>query len=105
MDLGGLVNGRGELGEEVEVEQRAVHVEQHRRGGNAVPGAEEAVAPMETGQPGDLSGLEDCVPGIRDSDTLAMPCGSLALAAVPSNARADRRRRRQSARHGQVYAR
>ena len=49
MDLGGLVNGRGELGEEVEAEQRAVHVEQHRRGGSAVPGAEAAVAPMEGG--------------------------------------------------------
>jgi hypothetical protein len=49
VDLGGLVNGRGKLGEEVEAEQRAVHVEQHRRGGSAVPGAEEAIAPMEGG--------------------------------------------------------
>ena len=49
MDLGYLVNGRGELGEAVTAEQRAVHVEQHRRGGSAVPGAEPAVAPMEGG--------------------------------------------------------
>jgi hypothetical protein len=50
VDLGDLVNGRGELGEEVEAEQRAVHVEQHRRGGSAVPGAEAVVAaPMEGG--------------------------------------------------------
>jgi hypothetical protein len=50
VDLGGLVNGRGELGEEVGAEQRAVHVEQHRRDGSAVPSAEAAVAPMKGGR-------------------------------------------------------
>ena len=40
MDIGYLVNGRGELGEDVEAEQRVVHVGQHRRGGSAVPGAD-----------------------------------------------------------------
>ena len=48
VDLGGLVNGRGELGEEVGAEQRAVHVEQHRCDGSAVPSAEAAVAPIES---------------------------------------------------------